>query len=154
MKYFSDGGSLPQGKSAPSFSPRAARSHSASVGSRNSLSVFSLSHRQYAAASSQLTPTTGWFSLENIGSRQNGGSTLCVSSRNCLYSLFVTGNLAIPKLSSHTRWQGRSFSCSCSLPIKNEPSEILTMSGLAGIMTTAETKAALNRLSSRRLHGV
>ena len=44
MKYFSDGGSLPQGKSAPSFSPRAARSHSASVGSRNSLSVFSLSH--------------------------------------------------------------------------------------------------------------
>src|SRR6266496_3354658 len=37
----------------------AARSHSASVGRRNSSPVRSLNQRQYAVASSQVTPTTG-----------------------------------------------------------------------------------------------
>ena len=46
--------SSPQGKWWPSSGPRAARSHSASVGSRSS------AQSQYATASYQLTCTTGW----------------------------------------------------------------------------------------------
>src|SRR3978361_405507 len=47
--------SSPQGKRAPASPPRAAYSHSASVGSRVP------AQRQYACASSQDTWTTGWF---------------------------------------------------------------------------------------------
>src|SRR5438034_1290428 len=75
------GGALPQGYLRPS-GPLAARSHSASVGNRPP------AHAQNAAASNQLTPTTGRFGYafcrsQSLGSlnSSNPPSTQCLRVR-------------------------------------------------------------------------
>ena len=61
--------------------PRAARSHSASVGNRKRCPAAPLSHSQYATASNHETATTGCSGLEKFGSLQCGGCAWPVAQR-------------------------------------------------------------------------
>lgn len=95
--------SVPQGNSRSS-SPRAARSHSVSVGSRRPGSpIRSPSQRQYATARSWPTPVTGW------SAGASDGVTPPVSRANSRHWPTVTGVRAIRKAGTRTRVRGASF---------------------------------------------
>src|SRR5229473_1430694 len=109
--------------------PRAARSHSASVGKRYAFSVARLSHRQYAVASSQDTATTGIRGSLKSASFRCGRGAPPVATRKQPYSAFVTWCVASPNASTHTRCTGFSSSRPLSQPIPNQPSGMRTISG-------------------------
>src|SRR4029077_2455859 len=90
-------------------------------------------------ASSQLTPTTGCAGFENMGSDQKVGLDALASSTKILNSRLVTGNLPMPKLSTHTSWSGISFSGPCLLPIKKKPARMETMSAGDSMNITKRT---------------
>src|SRR5262249_54289912 len=108
-------GSSPHGNRAPSTPPRAARSHSASVGNRADV------HVAKRTASLQARPTTGWSGPSKPGLLQNAGGAAPVASRYRAYSRLVTGVRAIRNVSIHTRWRGRSQGGPSSTPIVNAP---------------------------------
>src|SRR5437899_12508310 len=85
-------------------------------------------------------PTTGCSGSENIGSDQKSGAWRWVSSTKILYSLLVSGNFPMAKPSSRTRWRGISFSGPFSLPMRNEPSGMTTVSGLNLMVTIASNE--------------
>src|SRR4029079_4690444 len=124
-----DGISSPHGNAAPSTPPRAARSHSASVGRRSALPR-RVRHAQYATASCQLTPTTGRSSPSRAGSLQSRGASWPLASRKGRYSPRVTGEIDISNPSTWTRCTGRSSSCPRSLPIRKLPAGI-RLNGIA-----------------------
>src|SRR5216684_1554738 len=109
--------------------PRAARSHSASVGKRYAFSVARLSHRQYAVASSQDTATTGIRGSLKSASFRCGRGAPPVATRKQPYSAFVTWCVASSNASTHTRCTGFSSSRPLSQPIANEPSGTRTIIG-------------------------
>ena len=87
------GESSPHGKSLPSTPARAARSHSASVGRRNSEPIDFDSHWQYATASNHETAVTGcsgWLKFESVHVVGKGWP---LASRKRAYS--ATGDLGI-----------------------------------------------------------
>src|SRR5213594_513078 len=108
-------GSSPHGNRAPSTPPRAARSHSASVGNRADV------HVAKRTASLQARPTTGWSGPSKPGLLQNPGGAAPVASRYRAYSRLVTGVRAIRNVSIHTRWRGRSQGRPSSTPMVNAP---------------------------------
>ena len=110
----------PQGKSA-SCGPRAANSHSASVGRRTDRPSCSDRHAQYAVASSQLTPTTGRSGRASSGCDQSRGSSCAVAFTKDSYSARVTGKMPSSKGSTKTRCGGRSSSWPRSVPMVNQP---------------------------------
>lgn len=93
----------PQGNSRSS-SPRAARSHSSSVGSRIRPGVPSRSpsQRQYAVAASQVTPVTGW-------STGASGEGRPVARANAAHRPTVTCVRAIRNAGTRTRLRGASL---------------------------------------------
>ena len=128
--------SSPQGYAWPSRPPRAARSHSASVGSRTAAPGRER-QAQYATASCQLTPTTGRSSRRNAGLSHSRGGSRPAASRNAAYSARVTGWTAIRNPSTHTRWTGRSEGWPSSLPIRNQPGGMVTNSDMGAVRRPA-----------------
>ena len=110
----------PHGK-RPLCRPRAANSHSASVGNRTGRPCCSDRHAQYATASIQLTPTTGRSARANEGCDQSQGSSCPVAFTKRSYSALVTGQIPISNPSTKTRCGGRSSSWPSSVPIVNQP---------------------------------
>src|SRR5439155_13795900 len=84
-KPLTEGRSLPHGKRAPSSPPRAAFSHSASLGSRKWPACSLVSHSQYTDASNQLTPTTACSGSAKRGSSHQGGGGTSAASRKRAY---------------------------------------------------------------------
>src|SRR6188474_2849629 len=81
----------PQAVAAPTRPPRAACSHSASLGSRQRSPVRSESQAAKSEASNHVTPTTGWSAAANAGSLHQGGAGARPLSTNGAYSAWVTG---------------------------------------------------------------
>src|ERR1019366_9456537 len=102
--------------------PRAANSHSASVGRRTGRFQSPASQSQYATASNQLTLTTGSVaSLNSTFSRP-------VARRKASNSALVTGQRAMRNGETVTRWAGRSSSRPSFWPMRNSPPGIATRS--------------------------
>ena len=113
----------PTGSGAPSRPPRAAFSHSASVGSR------APAHAANAAASSHETPTTGWSGASKPGARQNAGGGAPVAAEpgrplGVRHRRRRDGEGVHP----HARARGRSPGCPASQPIVNGPPATSTKS--------------------------
>ena len=121
--------SSPHGYRCPSVPPRAARSHSASVGS---LTAGPRRERQAqnATASCQFTPTTGRSSPRNAGLSHSRGGAWPAASRKSAYSARVTAWTAMRNASTHTRWTGRSDGWPSSLPIRNQPRGMVANSAM------------------------
>src|SRR3989441_2991464 len=135
----------PQGSRAPSSPPRAAFSHSASVGSRPP------AQRVNAHASSQESPTTGWRGSAKAGSRQKAGGGAAVARRYAAYSSFVTGVVAMPNAPTHTSCTGRSHGCPHGEPMRNGPAAISTKSTPRSV---ASVGPALHRVPEIRYRRV
>src|SRR4051812_20527079 len=89
LQRSAEGGSSPHGKSRPS-APRAARSHSASVGRRRP------AHAQYSRASAQVTFTTGWRETSTPARPSGGGGgARPVAAQKARYWAQVTSYLPI-----------------------------------------------------------
>ena len=73
-----------------------------------------------------------------------------VSSAKILYSRLVTGNRPMPKLSTQTRWHGRSLSWPRSQPITNDPPGIITTSVMRCRMFHNDEPRAMAKNLSRR----
>src|ERR1035437_2081550 len=102
--------------------PRAANSHSASVGKRTGRFQSPASQSQYATASNQLTLTTGSVaSLNSTFSRP-------VARRKASNSALVTWQRAMRNGETVTRWAGRSSSRPSFWPMRNSPPGISTRS--------------------------
>src|SRR5438445_546535 len=91
------GRSSPHGKRRSSRPPRAAFSHSASVGSR------APAHAANAPASVHDRPTTGWRGSAKAASAQKGGGGVPVAAMNSTKSALVAGVRAIAKHVAETR---------------------------------------------------
>src|SRR5207245_5220179 len=109
------GRSSPHGKRRSSRPPRAAFSHSASVGSR------APAHAANAPASVHDRPTTGWRGSGKAASAQKGGGGVPVAAMNSAKSALVAGVSAIKKLSTQTTCAGRSHGWPSPQPIRNDP---------------------------------
>src|ERR1019366_2085771 len=115
--------------------PRAANSHSASVGRRTGRFQSPASQSQYATASNQLTLTTGSVaSLNSTFSRP-------VARRKASNSALVTWQRAMRNGETVTRWAGRSSSRPSFWPMRNSPPGIATRS-LGLIVESGELQLA------------
>src|SRR4029079_3958569 len=111
----------PQAVAAALSPPRAAISHSASVGRRQRPPHSRDSHSVKATASSQVTPTTGWSGLPKSGSNHHGGGEVSVPARNGSYSERVTGVRPRKNGASSTSWEGASSERPPSVPMRKRP---------------------------------
>src|SRR4051812_38972501 len=101
--------------------PRAATSHSASVGSRL------LTQPQYRTASSQLTHETGQLGVVAC-CHEHGGATQTPARTHASYACWVTSVSSIEKSETATWWYGDSSAPQSGSPgahpIMNEPPRI------------------------------
>src|SRR5262249_24802151 len=115
------GSASPQAVAPSSRPPRAARSHSASVGSRQRPPHSAASQSANATASCQLTPTTGWSAPSKPRLPHHGGGGASVAHKNAENSAFVTGVRPIANADTETRRDGPSSGRPKSEPMRKSP---------------------------------
>src|SRR5262249_1003177 len=137
------GSRSPQAVGAPSRPPRAAHSHSASLGSRQRRPLHSESQSAQATASNQVTPTTGSSRAETAGSFPHGGAGGRPAARNGAYWARLTGVRAGAKAPTRTVCTGRSSGRPPAEPIAKLPAGTSTTSGQAAVRAAARADPLL-----------